>query len=116
MSLDQISEDMQKVWQDRLQTDMELQQSIRERQELPVFGHKQQILDAVNDNPVVIIRGNTGCGKTTQVCSIFKLSFSLGQYKSTRWPIPLVTKISQSLMESLFLFHLLNYLNCIQFI
>lgn len=23
---------------------------------------------AINENPVVIIRGNTGCGKTTQVC------------------------------------------------
>lgn len=28
---------------------------------------KNKIMTAINDNPVVIIRGNTGCGKTTQI-------------------------------------------------
>uniref|UniRef100_A0A161M7D3 Dosage compensation regulator isoform x1 n=1 Tax=Triatoma infestans TaxID=30076 RepID=A0A161M7D3_TRIIF len=26
------------------------------------------IMEAINDHSVIIIRGNTGCGKTTQVC------------------------------------------------
>lgn len=34
---------------------------------LPSFGAKQQILDAIEKNQVVIVSGPTGCGKTTQV-------------------------------------------------
>ncbi|XP_025017864.1 dosage compensation regulator-like isoform X2 [Tetranychus urticae] len=39
----------------------------QERSKLPVFNSKDQILEAINNNPVVIIRGSTGCGKTTQI-------------------------------------------------
>lgn len=28
---------------------------------------RNEIMTAINDNPVVVIRGNTGCGKTTQI-------------------------------------------------
>lgn len=28
---------------------------------------KRQIMELINENPVIIIRGNTGCGKTTQI-------------------------------------------------
>jgi len=34
---------------------------------LPVYRKKEEILQAINANPVVIIQGDTGCGKTTQV-------------------------------------------------
>ncbi|CAG2169701.1 unnamed protein product, partial [Oppiella nova] len=37
------------------------------RQELPIFGFRKQILSAIDSNRVVIISGDTGCGKTTQV-------------------------------------------------
>lgn len=67
MSLDQISNELQATFQDRLQTDQRLQGMNEQRSQLPVFNAKQSILDAIYDNPVVIIRGNTGCGKTTQV-------------------------------------------------
>ena len=40
---------------------------MNQRKDLPVFNKRQEILAAVYDNPVTIIRGNTGCGKTTQV-------------------------------------------------
>jgi hypothetical protein len=29
---------------------------------------KATILEQIHANPVILIRGNTGCGKTTQVC------------------------------------------------
>lgn len=42
-------------------------QMISERDTLPVKKFEDEILNAVHHNPVVIIRGATGCGKTTQV-------------------------------------------------
>lgn len=37
------------------------------REALPSFEFRSQILEAINTNQVVIIEGETGCGKTTQV-------------------------------------------------
>jgi HrpA-like RNA helicase len=34
---------------------------------LPVEAHKEDIIDAIDSNPVVVISGHTGCGKTTQI-------------------------------------------------
>ncbi|XP_062122470.1 probable ATP-dependent RNA helicase spindle-E [Drosophila sulfurigaster albostrigata] len=34
---------------------------------LPIYAHCGEIMAAINDNPVVILKGETGCGKTTQV-------------------------------------------------
>lgn len=39
----------------------------QEREALPVKNFESEILDAVRHNSVVVIRGATGCGKTTQV-------------------------------------------------
>ncbi|MCL4133923.1 UNVERIFIED_CONTAM: hypothetical protein GTU68_032878, partial [Idotea baltica] len=68
MSLDDLSADLQSSLQNRLQSDAALQASNEKRFQLPVAYKRQEILDTINDSPVVIIRGNTGCGKTTQVC------------------------------------------------
>ncbi|XP_028982215.1 dosage compensation regulator isoform X2 [Diachasma alloeum] len=68
ISLDKLSTDMMEERRERLQADKQLQQSIREREKLPVFNMRNEIMNAINENPVIIIRGNTGCGKTTQVC------------------------------------------------
>lgn len=35
--------------------------------ELPINKHKNEILRSINENQVIIIAGETGCGKTTQV-------------------------------------------------
>lgn len=67
ISLDQLSLDLQKMHQNRLQTDERLQHMIKQRRDLPVFNKRQEILSAIYDSPITIIRGNTGCGKTTQV-------------------------------------------------
>ena len=37
------------------------------RMKLPVLGEEQSIMEAIAENPVVIIAGETGSGKTTQV-------------------------------------------------
>lgn len=68
MSLEQLSEDLLHEQRERLQEDERLQKSIKERSHLPVFSMKNEIMNAINENPIIIIRGNTGCGKTTQVC------------------------------------------------
>ncbi|XP_034488206.1 probable ATP-dependent RNA helicase spindle-E [Drosophila innubila] len=34
---------------------------------LPIYAQREEIVAAINDNPVVILKGETGCGKTTQV-------------------------------------------------
>lgn len=68
ISLDALSDDILRDETDRKQNDVNLQKSIKDRTSLPVFAKKNEIMAAINDNPVVIIRGNTGCGKTTQVC------------------------------------------------
>lgn len=36
--------------------------------QLPVCGMEQEIVEAINDNNVVIVCGETGSGKSTQVC------------------------------------------------
>lgn len=37
------------------------------RQTLPVFRMREEILAAINNNQVVLVSGETGSGKTTQV-------------------------------------------------
>ncbi|XP_019852260.1 PREDICTED: probable ATP-dependent RNA helicase DHX34 [Amphimedon queenslandica] len=44
-----------------------IQKIIRDQSELPIYQFKDQILSAVRDNQVVLIAGDTGCGKSTQV-------------------------------------------------
>ena len=39
---------------------------------LPVYKHKQMILDALKDNQVIIVESPTGSGKTTQLPIILK--------------------------------------------
>ncbi|KAH8417162.1 hypothetical protein KR222_005196 [Zaprionus bogoriensis] len=34
---------------------------------LPIYSKREEIVTAIRDNPVVILKGETGCGKTTQV-------------------------------------------------
>ncbi|CAH2059307.1 unnamed protein product, partial [Iphiclides podalirius] len=67
-SLDDISSDLEKRHRENCQNSEMYQESLKEREQLPVFAMKSQIMEAINENPVIIIRGNTGCGKTTQVC------------------------------------------------
>lgn len=47
--------------------DQVLQGRMNDREKLPIAAMRTQIMEFINDNPVVLIRGNTGCGKTTQI-------------------------------------------------
>lgn len=49
-----------------------------ERDQLPVKEFEEVILSSIHSNPVVIIRGATGCGKTTQVPQFILDSFIKG--------------------------------------
>ena len=39
---------------------------------LPVYQHRQEILDALETNQVIIVESPTGSGKTTQIPIILK--------------------------------------------
>lgn len=38
------------------------------KQNLPIWNFRDDIVKVISANPVTIIEGDTGCGKTTQVC------------------------------------------------
>ncbi|KAM4640544.1 ATP-dependent RNA helicase A isoform 2-T3 [Discoglossus pictus] len=64
---EQISADLKSEMMFQLEQDQNLKQILTERDGLPVKHFEDEILTAVRNSPVVIIRGATGCGKTTQV-------------------------------------------------
>ncbi|XP_065223223.1 dosage compensation regulator isoform X2 [Planococcus citri] len=67
-TIDDVSKDLESDLRNRLMNDQSLQNSTKERDDLPVSKMKTEIMNAVTENSVIIIRGDTGCGKTTQVC------------------------------------------------
>lgn len=66
-SLETLSDDLMAESRDRMQTDDALREMNEARTKLPVFERRNDIMELINDKPVIIIRGNTGCGKTTQI-------------------------------------------------
>ncbi|XP_055688830.1 dosage compensation regulator isoform X2 [Lutzomyia longipalpis] len=66
-TLDQLSDDLSQSDKERRMNDTQLQEMLMTREKLPISAMRNEIMAAINDNPVVIIRGNTGCGKTTQI-------------------------------------------------
>ncbi|KAJ2453454.1 putative ATP-dependent RNA helicase DHR1 [Coemansia sp. RSA 2336] len=53
-----------------------------QRIQLPVYAEEQQIMEAIAENPVVVLSGETGSGKTTQVPQ-FLLEAGYGDASST---------------------------------
>ncbi|XP_034477717.1 dosage compensation regulator isoform X2 [Drosophila innubila] len=66
-SIDSLSMDYERELLNRRQNDAEYRQFLEFRDKLPIAAMRSEIMTAINENPVVIIRGNTGCGKTTQI-------------------------------------------------
>ncbi|KAK6979986.1 ATP-dependent RNA helicase A-like isoform X1 [Biomphalaria glabrata] len=66
-SLDQISKDLKMALQIQYAEDENLKKMLESRAQLPVHSACETILFEVNRSPVTLIRGETGCGKTTQV-------------------------------------------------
>ncbi|KAH8236917.1 hypothetical protein KR038_000178, partial [Drosophila bunnanda] len=67
ISLEDLSVKFERSLRERCQNDVEYREFLEFRDKLPIAAMRSEILSAINDNPVVIIRGNTGCGKTTQI-------------------------------------------------
>lgn len=38
--------------------------------ELPITSYADEILNRIDQNPVIVVQGGTGCGKSTQVIII----------------------------------------------
>ncbi|CAG0914235.1 unnamed protein product [Notodromas monacha] len=66
-SLETLSQDFEKSFQEMQKTDQHYQRMRHSREALPVFAARVEILDTIKENRIVIIKGSTGCGKTTQV-------------------------------------------------
>ncbi|CAF1449446.1 unnamed protein product [Adineta ricciae] len=64
-TMESISQDLQRA--EQYKTENEFKFRSQERQNLPVFSYRQQILDQIQQHNVILIRGATGCGKTTQI-------------------------------------------------
>ncbi len=70
-------------------------QSLETRQKLPIAIKASEIVSMIQQHPVVIIRGNTGCGKTTQVPQ-FILDSMIASGKGTQCNI-VVTQVTINL-------------------
>ncbi|KAI5462733.1 putative ATP dependent RNA helicase [Mariannaea sp. PMI_226] len=69
----------QKIWAQKASSP-KYQKMLQSRMQLPMWHFREQVLRAVDDNQVVIVCGETGCGKSTQVPS-FLLEHQLAQGK-----------------------------------
>ena len=53
--------------QARMQSTAALRAIAEIRRGLPIYKHRDEILAALNSHQVMLVAGETGCGKTTQV-------------------------------------------------
>uniref|UniRef100_A0A915BYT3 Pontin n=1 Tax=Parascaris univalens TaxID=6257 RepID=A0A915BYT3_PARUN len=73
MTLEAISASLLQEEQKRI-----LLQSIRDQREsLPVFHYRDMIIETIAGSPVTLIKGETGCGKSTQICQYLLEEFIL---------------------------------------
>ncbi|XP_067842013.1 ATP-dependent RNA helicase DHX29 isoform X2 [Heptranchias perlo] len=59
--------DSAKILLKNLQSSVRFQKLLKDRQLLPVFQHKMQILETLRRHRVVVVAGETGSGKSTQI-------------------------------------------------
>ncbi|KAK2151742.1 hypothetical protein LSH36_353g09030 [Paralvinella palmiformis] len=52
---------------ERNQASLKYRDLMSARQQLPIFSYKDYILDVIREHNVVVIAGETGCGKSTQI-------------------------------------------------
>ncbi|KAL5628900.1 hypothetical protein BROUX41_002291 [Berkeleyomyces rouxiae] len=71
------SEAIRKLWTDKSSTH-KFRAMEKFRRQLPMWQFKSQVLEAIDKNPIIIISGETGCGKSTQVPA-FILEHELSQ-------------------------------------
>ncbi|XP_017141347.1 probable ATP-dependent RNA helicase spindle-E [Drosophila miranda] len=70
-SLDDMDSDEEYEASSKIRTDAEFYEkyyfNLNRDKTLPIYAKREEIINAINENPVVILKGETGCGKTTQV-------------------------------------------------
>lgn len=86
---DRLDEKMM-VEYDEMMDNSKFQENMITREKLPVNTKKEEILNAIATNQVVLISGDTGCGKTTQV-----------RHNLPRFPLQLQINISDVHFRSL---------------
>ncbi|KAF7653747.1 hypothetical protein LDENG_00078630 [Lucifuga dentata] len=59
---DYLKRDLQKKQSDTKYKDM-----LKFREKLPSYGKREELVELINSNHVLVVSGETGCGKTTQV-------------------------------------------------
>ncbi|KAK2750718.1 hypothetical protein FQN57_002791 [Myotisia sp. PD_48] len=62
------STELQRLWETR-RLSASFQNMLKSRMELPMWSFRQEILETLSQNQVIIICGETGCGKSTQLPS-----------------------------------------------
>ncbi|PHH75424.1 hypothetical protein CDD80_2377 [Ophiocordyceps camponoti-rufipedis] len=73
------TEEFKKIWADKSSTP-KFRAMLESRKQLPMWQFRPRVLEAVEKSQVVIVCGETGCGKSTQVPS-FLLEHELSQGK-----------------------------------
>ena len=61
-----VPEEMKSSWSSKAST-TSYQNSLTSRKSLPIWNYKDELLDAIEQHQTVIVCGETGCGKSTQV-------------------------------------------------
>ncbi|CAG9538609.1 unnamed protein product [Cercopithifilaria johnstoni] len=80
MSLEAISADLLEAEKKR-----KIPSSIKiQRESLPVYQHRKQLIDTIAINSVTIVKGETGCGKSTQVCQ-YLLEHYINNYRGAEF-------------------------------
>lgn len=51
----------------KLNSDSTLKNMLKQRERLPAWKAKQKLMDLIDNNQVVVVSGETGCGKSTQI-------------------------------------------------
>jgi ATP-dependent RNA helicase DHX29 len=62
------TENMAQLWLSK-SSSSRYREMLKSRVKLPIWNFKDQLLRAIEENQVVIVCGETGCGKSTQVCT-----------------------------------------------
>jgi ATP-dependent RNA helicase A len=65
-TLDEISRSLTES-QQILNQNPSYQSIVRDKRQLPVYSFKSIVMDAIRENQIIIVRGATGSGKTTQI-------------------------------------------------
>ena len=79
---DTAGESLRAIWKNKVSTDA-YTRMLKQRSGLPIWGFRNQLLMAIDTHQVVIICGETGCGKSTQVPALI-LEHELSSARSCR--------------------------------